>query len=84
MQLYDIYKIRRIEATNIFKADYQKVLKRKIAAGERAQRKLIMYANGVQKKNSNYGKGRAVKKTSIKLQKWDLICIFQYYLLPLW
>ena len=51
MQLYDIAKVRYIESTDAFKADYAKVLKRKTAALERAERKreeLIMYANGVQ------------------------------------
>ena len=51
MQLYDIAKVRYIESTDAFKADYAKVLKRKTAALQRAERKreeLIMYANGVQ------------------------------------
>ena len=46
MQLYDLGRVRYIESTYAFKADCQKVLKRKIAAIERARKKreeLIMY-----------------------------------------
>lgn len=51
MQLYDVGKIRHIESKDDFKADWRKVLKRKIASLEGAKKKreeLMMYANGVQ------------------------------------
>ena len=65
MQLYDLGKVRHIESTDAFKADYQKVLKRKIAAMERARRKreeLTMYANGVQIEVPDYEKGKLIEK----------------------
>ena len=51
MQLYDINKVKMIESTDDFKADYEKTAKRKDAALARAKKKhdeLVMYANGIQ------------------------------------
>lgn len=65
MQLYDLGRVRYIESTDAFKADYKKVLKRKIAARERTERKRekqIMYANGVQIMVPDYEKDKLIKK----------------------
>ena len=65
MQLYDIGKVRYIESKDDFKADYQKVLKRKILALERAKKKheeLIMYANGVQINIPDFEKNKLIQK----------------------
>jgi len=73
MQLYDLGKVRHIESSDAFKADYQKVLKRKIAAMERARRKreeLTMYANGVQIEVPDYEKGKLIEKACNHYNSW--------------
>lgn len=73
MQLYEVGKIRYIESTDAFKADYQKVLKRKIAARERAQRKreeMKMYANGVQIKIPDIEKNKLIEKACCHYNSW--------------
>lgn len=65
MQLYDVAKVRRIESMPDFKTDMEKVLKNKIAALERAQKrreKLIEYANGVQIHIPTYEKEELVER----------------------
>ena len=65
MQLYDVGKIRYIESRDDFKADYEKVLKRKIIALERARKKreeLMMYANGVQIVIPEFEKNKLIQK----------------------
>lgn len=65
MLLYNIGKVRYIESKDDFKADYQKVLKRKIAALERAKKKreeLMMYANGVQIIIPDFEKNKLIQK----------------------
>lgn len=65
MQLYDLGKVRYIESRNDFKADYKKVLKRKIVALERAKKKreeLMMYANGVQIVIPEFEKDKLIQK----------------------
>lgn len=74
MQLYDIAEVRYIESKADFKADYQKVLKRKIAARERAERKreeLIMYANGVQIKVPTYDKDKLIQNACNHYNRWN-------------
>ena len=74
MQLYDMGKVRIIEATDAFKADYQKVLKRRIAASERAEKKrqeLIMYANGVQIQIPTYDKDNLIEKACCHYNWWN-------------
>jgi hypothetical protein len=64
MQLYDIGKVRYVESRDDFKTDYLKVLKRKIVALEREQKKreeLMMYANGVQINIPSYEKDKLIK-----------------------
>ena len=64
MQLYDVAKVRRIESKAEFKADMEKVLKQKIVALERAQKrriKLIEYANGVQIRIPDFEKNYLIK-----------------------
>ena len=73
MQLYEVGMVRYIETTEAFKADYQKVKKRKIAARERAQRKReesIMYANGVQIKIPTMEKDKLIEKACYHYNSW--------------
>ena len=65
MQLYDMGKVRFIESTDAFKADKEKIMKRKIVALKRMERKreeLIMYANGVQIVVPDYEKDKLIEK----------------------
>lgn len=65
MQLYDIGEVRHIESGEDFKADYEKVLKRKSVALERAKNKreeLMMYANGVQIVIPDFEKDKLIQK----------------------
>ena len=74
MQLYDINKVKRIESTKTFKADYKKVYENKVAARERAKRKreeLIMYANGVQISIPFYEKDELIKKACDHYNWWN-------------
>jgi hypothetical protein len=73
MQLYDIEKVRRIESTDAFKADYAKVLKRKVAALERAKKKrqeLMTYANGVQIEIPTMEKDKLIEKACYHYNSW--------------
>lgn len=74
MQLYDIGKVRYIESRDDFKADYKKVLKRKIVALERAKKKreeLMMYANGVQIVIPEYEKDKLIQKACNHYNRWN-------------
>ena len=65
MQLYDISKVKMIESTDDFKADYEKTAKRKEAALERGRKrreKLVMYANGIQICIPTFDKKRLTKE----------------------
>ena len=65
MQLYDLVRVRYIESTDVFKADKEKIMKRKIAALKRMERKreeLIVYANGVQIVVPDYEKEKLIEK----------------------
>ena len=64
MQLYDIGNVLRIESTQSFKEDFEKVYQHKLAGKERARRKrekLIMYANGVQINIPNFEKDKLIE-----------------------
>lgn len=74
MQLYDVSKVRYIEATESFKADYEKVYKHKVAAVERARKKreeLIKYANGMQINIPTYGKDKLVRLACDHYNWWN-------------
>lgn len=65
MQLYDIRKVLRIESTQTFKDDFEKVYKHKLAGKEKARRKreeLMSYANGVQIVIPEFEKDKLIKK----------------------
>ena len=73
MQLYDVGKVRYIESRDDFKADYKKVLKRKIVALESAKKKreeLMMYANGVQIVIPEYEKDKLIQKACDHYNWW--------------
>lgn len=75
MQLYDIGEVRHIESGDDFKADYEKVLKRKNVALERAKNKreeLMMYANGVQIVIPDFEKNKLIQK-ACEDYNWRLI-----------
>ena len=74
MQLYDVGKIRYIESRDDFKADYEKVLRRKIVALERAKKKreeLMMYANGVQIVIPDLEKDKLIQKACDHYNRWN-------------
>lgn len=74
MQLYDVNKVAQIESRESFKADLEKVKKRKIVAFERIKRKreeLIMYANGVQISIPSYEKDKLIKKACDHYNRWN-------------
>ena len=74
MQLYDIGKVMRIESTQPFKEDFEKVYKHKLAGKERARRKreaLIMYANGVQINIPNYEKNKLIELACDHYNRWN-------------
>lgn len=65
MQLYDVGKINYIESKDVFKADWRKVLKRKIASLKGAEKKreeLMMYATGVQIMIPDFEKDKLIQK----------------------
>lgn len=74
MLLYDIGKVMRIESTQSFKEDFEKVYKHKLAGKEKARRKreeLIMYANGVQINIPDYEKDKLIKKACDHYNSWN-------------
>ncbi len=73
MQLYEVGKVRYIESTDAFKADFQKVIKHKIAARERAKRKhkkLELYANGVQIEIPTMDKDKLIRNACYHYNSW--------------
>ena len=74
MLLYDIGKVIRIESTQSFKEDLEKVYKHKLAAKERARKKreeLIMHANGVQINIPDYEKNKLIELACAHYNKWN-------------
>ena len=81
MQLYDVAEVRYIESKDAFKEDLKKVLKRKIAALERAKRKreeLMMYANGVQIKIPTIEKDDLIQRACNHYNRWNEWKLFEY------
>ena len=81
MQLYDIAKVRYIESKDAFKEDLKKVLKRKIAALERAKKKreeLMMYANGVQIEIPDLRKEKLIEKACNHYNWWNSLKKFSF------
>ena len=73
MQLYDKGKVRYIESTEAFKADFQKVIIRKIAARERAEKKcekLKLYVNSVQIKIPTMDKDKLIRNACHHYNSW--------------
>jgi hypothetical protein len=82
MQLYDVGKVRRIESKADFKEDMEKVLKQKIIALERAQKrrmKLIEYANGVQIKIPDFDKQTLIKRACYHYNSWNDWKEYEYF-----
>jgi hypothetical protein len=80
MLLYDIGKVMRIESTQTFKEDFEKVYKHKLAGKERAKRKrdeLIMYANGLQINIPNYEKTRLIQLACDHYNRWNENAYYQ-------
>ena len=74
-QLYDIRKVRYIESKDDFKADYKKVLKRKIVALKSAMKKrkeLMMYANGVEINIPDFEKDKLIQKACEHYNWWHI------------
>lgn len=74
MQLYDIGKVQRIESSQSFKEDFEKVYKHKLAGKERTRRKhdeLIMYANGVQINIPTIEKDKLIKLACDHYNWWN-------------
>lgn len=81
MQLYDVAEVRYIESKDDFKEDLKKVLKRKIAALERAKKKreeLMMYANGVQIKIPDIEKDDLIQRACNHYNRWDDWRLYKY------
>ena len=81
MQLYDIAKVRYIESKDAFKEDLKKVIKRKIAALERAKKKreeLMMYANGVQIEIPDLRKEKLIEKACNHYNWWNSLKKFSF------
>ena len=74
MQLYDIGKVMRIESTQSFKEDFEKVYQHKLAGKERARRKreeLIMYANGLQIIIPEFEKDKLIQNACDHYNRWN-------------
>ena len=84
MQLYDISKVKMIESTDDFKADYEKTAKRKDAALIRARKKrkeLVMYANGIKINIPTMPKDKLIRKACNHYNRWHSFkqeCNYEY------
>ena len=84
MQLYDVSKVRKIESTDEFKADYEKTAKRKDAALARVKKKhdeLVMYANEIQIDIPIMPKDKLIRKACNHYNSWHSFkqeCNYEY------
>lgn len=82
MQLYDVNKVASIESTDAFKADYQKVMKRKSVAIETAQRKReesMKYANEIKINIPTIKKKKLIQRACYHYNSWHRLDYLDNY-----
>lgn len=81
IQLYDVNEVALIESTDAFKADYQKVMKRKSVAIETAQRKReesIKYANEIKINIPTLKKEKLIQRACYHYNLWHRLDYLAY------
>ena len=74
MQLYDAKKVKRIESRVTFKADMEKVMRRKLAALERAEKKrneLMKQANAISINIPTMEKDKLIENACYHYNNWN-------------